>query len=74
MMAEVACFCGCCFSFDGGAEACPKCGEVARVRTGPVPDSDERSRPERPVPVINEAAQNGQTLGTYPERAEAGAR
>jgi len=73
MMAEVACFCGCCFSFDDGEGACPNCGEVARVRTGPVPDSAERSRPELPVPVLNGAGQNGQTLVTYPDRAEAGA-
>jgi hypothetical protein len=72
-MADVACFCGCCFSFDGGAEACPKCGEVAGVRTGPVPDSAGRSRPELPVAVMNGAGQNGQALGTSPERAEAGA-
>jgi hypothetical protein len=34
MMADVACFCGCCFSFDGGAAACPRCGEVATVMDG----------------------------------------
>ena len=30
-MTDVACFCDCFFSFDGGAGACPKCGEVASV-------------------------------------------
>jgi hypothetical protein len=73
-MADVACFCGCCFSFDGDAEACPKCGEVARVATGPVPDSAGRSRPELPVPVMNGAGPKAQTLGTSSERTEAGAR
>ena len=73
MMADVACFCGCCFSLDSGAEACPKCGEVAKVKTGPVPDSAERSRPELPVPVMNGAGQNGQTPATHPEPAEVGA-
>jgi acyl-CoA synthetase (AMP-forming)/AMP-acid ligase II len=34
-MAEVACFCGCLYSFDGGAGACPKCGEYATVTAGP---------------------------------------
>ena len=34
MMAEVACFCGCFYSFDGGAGACPKCGEYATVTGG----------------------------------------
>jgi hypothetical protein len=74
MMSDVACFCGCCFSFESGAEACPKCGEVARVGAGPVPDSAGRSRAELPVPVMDGAGPNGQTLETYSERAEAGAR
>jgi hypothetical protein len=34
-MAEVACFCGCLYSFDGDAGACPRCGECATVATGP---------------------------------------
>lgn len=34
MMAEVACFCGCLYSFDGGAGACPECGEYATVTAG----------------------------------------
>jgi hypothetical protein len=34
-MNEVACFCGCRFTFDGAAAACPTCGEVARVAPGP---------------------------------------
>jgi hypothetical protein len=33
-MAEVACFCGCLYSFDGDAAACPRCGERASVATG----------------------------------------
>jgi acyl-CoA synthetase (AMP-forming)/AMP-acid ligase II len=33
-MAEVACFCGCLYSFDGGAGACPRCGECATVTAG----------------------------------------
>ena len=35
-MADVACFCGCVYSFEGGAGACPKCGEWATVTGGPV--------------------------------------
>jgi hypothetical protein len=31
VMPDVACFCGWFFSFDGGAGACPKGGEVASV-------------------------------------------
>jgi hypothetical protein len=37
-MAQVACFCGCCFSFDGGAGTCPKCGEAALLRGGAGPE------------------------------------
>jgi hypothetical protein len=32
-MTNVACFCGCLYSFDGGEGPCPKCGAVAVVRT-----------------------------------------
>ena len=35
MMANVACFCGCLYSFDGGGAACPQCGEYASLTTGP---------------------------------------
>jgi hypothetical protein len=69
-MAEVACFCGCCFSFDGAAGACPKCGEVARLTAGPV--TAGRSRPEHPVPVTNGDRQNGHVPDVPPERIEAG--
>jgi hypothetical protein len=66
-MADVACFCGCFFSFDGGAGACPKCGKVAGVTAGPVL--------ERPghVPVVNGARRDGQTRANCPERVEVGA-
>jgi hypothetical protein len=50
-MTEVACFCGCCFSFDGGAGACPACGEGASVTPGPVHHRGAGSRPGHPVPV-----------------------
>lgn len=26
-MTRVACFCGCCYSFDGDVGTCPRCGE-----------------------------------------------
>ena len=32
-MTDVACFCGCHYSFDGPEGPCPKCGAVAGVRT-----------------------------------------
>ena len=34
-MADVACFCGCCFSFVGTVGACPECGEEVTLRTAP---------------------------------------
>jgi hypothetical protein len=69
-MADVACFCGCPFSFNGEAGACPKCGRVASVTTGPVLARPGHNRPEHPVPVMNGA---GQTRTACPERVEAGA-
>jgi hypothetical protein len=30
-MFNVACFCGCCYSFSDGAGACPRCGKTATV-------------------------------------------
>ena len=32
-MTNVACFCGCLYSFDGGEGPCPKCGAIAVVKT-----------------------------------------
>jgi hypothetical protein len=47
-MADVACFCGCLFSFDGGAGACPECGKVASVTGLAVPGSSGYSWPGTP--------------------------
>ena len=70
MMTDVACFCGCCFSFDGGAAACPRCGEVASVTVGPGLEDAGRSQPKIPVPVANGTGQNGHMPEACPERAE----
>jgi hypothetical protein len=72
-MTEVACFCGCCFSFDGSAAACPRCGAVAAVTAGLALEGAGRSQPKIPVPVVNGIGQNEQMAETHPERAEAGA-
>lgn len=32
-MTNVACFCGCAYSFEGPEGPCPRCGAVAGVRT-----------------------------------------
>ena len=55
MMTDVACFCGCLYSFDGGGAACPKCGEYATVTVGPLFNGTGRSRQEQPVPAMNGA-------------------
>ena len=65
-MTDVACFCGCLFSFNGGAGACPKCGKVASVTAGPVLERPGHSRPEHPVPVMNGAGLAGQTRAACP--------
>ncbi len=71
-MAEVACFCGCCYSFDGAAGACPRCGEVARLTAGPVTGpAGPAVRPEHPLPVANGDRQNGHLPDVRPERVEA---
>ena len=70
VMAEVACFCGCLFSFDGGAGACPRCGEVASVTVGPAPGAG-RHGPETAVLVMNRTGQNGHTPEACPAPAEA---
>ena len=58
-MMDVACFCGCCFSFDGGAAACPRCGEVAGVTASPALEGTRRTQPRIPVAVMKSMGQNG---------------
>jgi hypothetical protein len=71
MMTDVACFCGCLFSFNGDTGACPRCGRVASVTAGPVLERPGRNRhPKPPVPAMNGA---GRTRAACPERVEGGA-
>jgi hypothetical protein len=72
MMTDVACFCGCCFTFDGGAAACPRCGEVASVAAGLALEAG-RSQPTFLVPVMNGIGQKGQTPEACPQQAEVSA-
>ncbi len=60
MMADVACFCGCVYSFDGHAGACPGCGEVATLTVGRAPAGTERGQHEQPSPVANGYGRGGQ--------------
>jgi hypothetical protein len=48
-MTNVACFCGCLYSFDGAEGPCPKCGAVADVHTTairPGSHDGEQSQPD----------------------------
>jgi hypothetical protein len=69
-MAEVACFCGCLYSFDGGAGACPKCGEYAIITAASASTSAQPSHQVPPAPATNGNGQNGLTAGGCRERAE----
>jgi|SRR5580693_6338435 hypothetical protein len=71
MMADVACFCGCLYSFEGGAGACPRCGQVAAVTAGPASGSAGRGRQEQPAAAMNGAGPNGPAAGAGPEGADA---
>jgi hypothetical protein len=59
-MTDVACFCGCFYSFDGGAGACPGCGEVAAVTAGPAAAGTERGQRGRSRPAANGHRRGGQ--------------
>ena len=71
MMTEVACFCGCLYSFDGGAGACPGCGEVATVTAGPVAAGTERGQQGQSRPAANGHRRGGQATA-WQEWAGAG--
>ena len=68
-MAQVACFCGSCFSFDGGAGACPKCGEVASLTGGAAPEILVRDWPEESAGVTDEVSRNEPPTLSWPELA-----
>jgi hypothetical protein len=60
MMADVACFCGCVYSFDGHAGACPGCGEVATLTVGRASAGTERGQQEQPSRAANGHGRGGQ--------------
>ena len=68
-MADVACFCGCVYFFDGDAGACPGCGEVATLTVGTPAVGAERGRLEQPSPAANGHGRGGQAA-TLREWAE----
>src|SRR5580693_975159 len=69
MMADVACFCGCVYSFDGHAGLCPGCGEVATLTVGRASVGTERGQQEQPSPAVNRHGRGGQAA-TLREWAE----
>ncbi|HTP18930.1 MAG TPA: hypothetical protein VMJ65_04960 [Solirubrobacteraceae bacterium] len=44
-MTNVACFCGCSFSFEGEIGMCPRCGEYTSFTTV-TPEEEQRMREE----------------------------
>ena len=61
MMTDVACFCGCLYSFDGGAGACPRCGECAAIPTGSALTCSDRGQLREPRICFHpQDGQNGQ--------------
>ena len=67
-MADVACFCGCVYYFEGDAGACPGCGEVATLTAGRASAGTERGRHEQPSLAAN--GHRGGQAATLPEWAE----
>jgi hypothetical protein len=70
IMIDVACFCGCSFSFESSAAACPKCDEVATVSVGPQFKVTGHSQPEQPAAELNGARRNEQPSPSRWKRAE----
>jgi len=50
-MSDVACFCGCQYSFEGQEGPCPKCGAVAGVRTTVIRPPAFDQEPYLPVEI-----------------------
>jgi hypothetical protein len=61
------------YSFDGGAGACPGCGEVATVTAGPVAAGTEHGQQRQPGPAVNGHRRGGQAAA-WREWAGAGPR
>lgn len=59
MMADVACFCGSRFTFEGAAGACPRCGEVASLAGGREPAPYASDEPDTEVVDMKAGWQGG---------------
>ena len=69
-MVDVACFCGCCYSFEGDGGACPRCGEYASVRSGPALAGTGRGQPDS-VSAANGAGSGREVARSRRDAAEA---
>jgi len=52
-MTDVACFCGCCYSFSGNTGACPRCGECVTTAR---PSAEEERHKHYEHSVLMEGA------------------
>jgi predicted RNA-binding Zn-ribbon protein involved in translation (DUF1610 family) len=60
-MTNVACFCGCLYSFDSGEGPCPNCGAVAVVRTQTSRKTNENHEQSEPDAVTAGASPPART-------------
>ena len=66
-MVDVACFCGCLYSFEGAGAACPACGEYAAVMPAAASTSTGRSQQQGPPVTASVSTQNGHSAQNCPE-------
>ncbi len=71
MMTDVACFCGCFYSFDGGRGACPQCGEDVTLTTGSTLNDAGRRQEEQLAAGNDGAGRTGQAVRIPHQRTEA---
>jgi hypothetical protein len=56
-MANVACFCGSLYSFDGDEGPCPRCGAVAVVRTHAIRKTSQNRGQNKPDAATTDVSQ-----------------
>ena len=61
-MTNVACFCGCLYSFDGAEGPCPQCGAVAGVSTAAIRQANHMREQSQPDAAEAGASRPAQTL------------
>lgn len=61
-MTNVACFCGCLYSFDGGEGPCPSCGAVAVIDTTAIREASHNREQSQPDAAAASASRPARTL------------